>query len=159
MSDTNEQSPQSAEDPQPKQLHGSLPGEGLLSREVVAEPIVTKPYSESDDHVPDPTAMSGTLETTGVGAGHHSRLEGVVEVFSRVFHHHRHEPDAEAAAPPVEQVEPPADPSVGQPAVPAQEALPVGDAPADTEKNDEGAKATAKKTAAKKASPPDTAKK
>lgn len=35
------------------------------------------------DHIPDPTAMSGTLETTNTGGGDHERLSGV----TRVFHH------------------------------------------------------------------------
>lgn len=34
-------------------------------------------------HTPDPTAMSGTLETTNTGGGQHEHLTGV----TRVFHH------------------------------------------------------------------------
>lgn len=34
-------------------------------------------------HTPDPTAMSGTLETTNTGGGSHEHLTGV----TRVFHH------------------------------------------------------------------------
>lgn len=41
-----------------------------------------QPYSESSDHVPDPTAVSGTLETSGTGGGWHSRLEGVAAIFT-----------------------------------------------------------------------------
>lgn len=43
-----------------------------------------QPYRESEDHVPDPTAFSGTLETSGTGGGRHARLEGVAEVFDGV---------------------------------------------------------------------------
>lgn len=43
-----------------------------------------QPYRESEDHVPDPTAFSGTLETSGTGGGRHARLEGVAEVFEGV---------------------------------------------------------------------------
>lgn len=41
------------------------------------------PYQENPDHVPDPTSVSGTLETTQTGGGRHERLTGV----TRIFHH------------------------------------------------------------------------
>lgn len=43
----------------------------------------TVPYSENPDHVPDPTSISGTLETTNTGGGRHESLTGV----TRIFHH------------------------------------------------------------------------
>lgn len=38
-------------------------------------------YRESEDHVPDPTAMTGTLETSGTGGGVHERLTGTTRIF------------------------------------------------------------------------------
>ena len=38
-------------------------------------------YSENSDHTPDPTAMTGTLETSGTGGGAHERLGGNVAAF------------------------------------------------------------------------------
>jgi hypothetical protein len=49
-----------------------------------ATPAAPKPYSESPDHVPDPTAVTGTLETSGTGGGRHARLEGVAAIFEGV---------------------------------------------------------------------------
>lgn len=46
-----------------------------------AQQQVQSPYSESPDHVPDPTAMSGTLETSGTGGGANESLRGTVGVF------------------------------------------------------------------------------
>jgi len=46
-----------------------------------AAPIV---YRESADHVPDPTAMSGTLETSGTGGGHNERITGMTGIFGPV---------------------------------------------------------------------------
>jgi hypothetical protein len=40
-----------------------------------------KGYYESLDHVPDPTAMTGTLETSGTGGGAHETLRGTTGVF------------------------------------------------------------------------------
>jgi hypothetical protein len=40
-----------------------------------------QPYRESEDHVPDPTAVNGTLETSDTGGGHHSSLRGVSRIF------------------------------------------------------------------------------
>jgi hypothetical protein len=40
-----------------------------------------QPYRESEDHVPDPTSVSGTLETSDTGGGHHSSLRGVSRIF------------------------------------------------------------------------------
>ncbi len=45
-------------------------------------PEQPKPYSESDDFVPDPTAMSGTLETSGTGGGVHDTIRGTSDVFT-----------------------------------------------------------------------------
>lgn len=39
-------------------------------------------YQENEDHVPDPTALSGTLDTTGIYGGHHESLENVTGVFA-----------------------------------------------------------------------------
>lgn len=41
-------------------------------------------YRESEEHIPDPTAMSGTLETSGTGGGHNERLTGTTRVFGDV---------------------------------------------------------------------------
>lgn len=41
-------------------------------------------YQESEDHVPDPTALTGTLETSGTGGGVHERLTGTTRVFGDV---------------------------------------------------------------------------
>lgn len=41
-------------------------------------------YRESADHIPDPTAMSGTLETSGTGGGHNERLTGTTRIFGDV---------------------------------------------------------------------------
>jgi hypothetical protein len=41
-------------------------------------------YVESEDHRPDITAMSGTLETSGTGGGRHAHLAGVSRVFGNV---------------------------------------------------------------------------
>lgn len=38
-------------------------------------------YRESDDHVPDPTALTGTLETSGTGGGVNERLTGTTRIF------------------------------------------------------------------------------
>ncbi len=43
-----------------------------------------RPYSESPDHVPDPTAMTGTVETTGTGGGAHETLRGNTSIFDHV---------------------------------------------------------------------------
>jgi hypothetical protein len=154
VSETSEQ------DPSQPQIPDSLPGEGLLSRDPVAEPVVTKPYSESEDHVPDPTAMTGTLETAGVGGGHHSHLEGVVGVFNRVFHRHPHVVPPEPSPGPVEEQPEPvaaADPT-GQEIVPVDEDTPSVDE--DPAAGDDGAKTTSKRTTAKRAvAPPNTGKK
>jgi len=45
-------------------------------------PEQPRPYSESDDFVADPTAMTGTLETSGTGGGVHESVKGTTEVFS-----------------------------------------------------------------------------
>jgi hypothetical protein len=42
------------------------------------------PYKESDDHTPDPIAMTATLETSGTGGGHHERLTGTTRIFGDV---------------------------------------------------------------------------
>lgn len=47
-------------------------------------PAAPQPYRESEDHVPDPTAVTGTLETSGTGGGRHARLEGVAAIFDGV---------------------------------------------------------------------------
>ena len=39
-------------------------------------------YQESPDHVPDPTAVSGTLDTTGIYGGHHESIENITGVFA-----------------------------------------------------------------------------
>lgn len=41
----------------------------------------TPGYQESPDHVPDPTAMSGTLETSGTGGGTNEWLSGTTRIF------------------------------------------------------------------------------
>jgi hypothetical protein len=41
-------------------------------------------YVERDDHVPDPTALTGTLETSGTGGGVHERLTGTTRIFGNV---------------------------------------------------------------------------
>lgn len=43
-----------------------------------------QPYVESEDHRPDPTAMTGTLETSGTGGGRHAHLAGVSRIFNNV---------------------------------------------------------------------------
>jgi hypothetical protein len=43
-----------------------------------------QPYRESEEHVPDMTAMSGTLETSGTGGGRHAHITGVSRVFGDV---------------------------------------------------------------------------
>jgi hypothetical protein len=35
-------------------------------------------------HVPDPTAMSGTLETSGTGGGRNERITGTTNIFGRI---------------------------------------------------------------------------
>lgn len=44
----------------------------------------SQPYVESEDHRPDITAMSGTLETSGTGGGRHAHLAGVSRIFGNV---------------------------------------------------------------------------
>jgi hypothetical protein len=44
----------------------------------------TGSYLESQDHVPDPTALTGTLETSGTGGGVHERLTGTTRIFGAV---------------------------------------------------------------------------
>jgi hypothetical protein len=44
----------------------------------------TTGYRESADHIPDPTAMTGTLETTGTGGGVHERISGTTRIFGDV---------------------------------------------------------------------------
>lgn len=40
-------------------------------------------YQENPDHVPDPTAVSGTLDTSGIyGGGAHEDIRGTTEVFN-----------------------------------------------------------------------------
>jgi hypothetical protein len=40
------------------------------------------PYTEDNpDHVPDPTAVYGTLDTSATAGGEHERLEGITPVF------------------------------------------------------------------------------
>lgn len=39
------------------------------------------PYTESSEHVPDPTAVYGTLDTSATAGGEHERLEGITPVF------------------------------------------------------------------------------
>jgi hypothetical protein len=41
-------------------------------------------YQESVDHIPDPTAMTGTLETSGTGGGHNERVSGTTRIFGDV---------------------------------------------------------------------------
>lgn len=41
-------------------------------------------YRESEEHVPDPTAMSGTLETSGTGGGVNERLTGTTRIFGDI---------------------------------------------------------------------------
>lgn len=41
-------------------------------------------YVESSAHVPDPTAMTGTLETTGTGGGLNERISGTTGLFGHV---------------------------------------------------------------------------
>jgi hypothetical protein len=41
-------------------------------------------YRESEEHVPDPTALTGTLETSGTGGGVHERLTGTTRIFGDV---------------------------------------------------------------------------
>lgn len=43
--------------------------------------VYTGGYVENPDFVPDPTAMSGTLETTGTGGGANETLRGTTGVF------------------------------------------------------------------------------
>jgi hypothetical protein len=49
-----------------------------------AETPATTGYRESSGHVPDPTAMSGTLETTETGGGNNDRISGMTDLFGRV---------------------------------------------------------------------------
>jgi len=39
------------------------------------------PYRESDEHVPDPTHVYGTLDTSGTAGGNHEKLELISPVF------------------------------------------------------------------------------
>jgi len=41
-------------------------------------------YIESTDHIPDPTAMSGTMETSGTGGGVNERISGTTRIFGDV---------------------------------------------------------------------------
>lgn len=41
-------------------------------------------YQESTDHIPDPTAMGGTLETSGTGGGVNERISGTTRIFGDV---------------------------------------------------------------------------
>lgn len=48
------------------------------------QPVVdtaAAPYKESDDFVPDPTAVFGTLETSGTAGGDNERAEKVTPIF------------------------------------------------------------------------------
>jgi hypothetical protein len=47
-------------------------------------PSGTYSYVESADHVPDPTAMTGTMETTGTGGGVNERVAGTTRIFGDV---------------------------------------------------------------------------
>jgi len=49
-----------------------------------ADQSVSGGYTERDDHVPDPTALTGTLETSGTGGGVNERLTGTTRVFGDV---------------------------------------------------------------------------
>lgn len=52
-------------------------------------------YQENPDHVPDPTDLSGTLDTSGIyGGGQHETLHGVSNVFVDPWR----QPDAEPAS-------------------------------------------------------------
>jgi hypothetical protein len=55
-------------------------------------------YTEGNDaHTPDPTAMSGTLDTSGVGGGVHSRVEHVSAVFDPEHKVTGYDPETETA--------------------------------------------------------------
>lgn len=41
-------------------------------------------YRESPDHIADPTALTGTLETSGTGGGVHERISGTTRIFGDV---------------------------------------------------------------------------
>lgn len=92
------------------------------------------PYQENPDFVPDPTLVSGTLDTSQTGGGHHDSLSGISRVFHRaeeVFHHlaearaERGHPQPAGA--PGEPVETGADPQAAQEPAKPQEA-PVAEA-------------------------------
>lgn len=69
--------------PQPGDQDSENPlyAEGADDTPSAAEQQVNSPYSEGDHHVPDPTAMSGTLETSGTGGGANESLRGTTGVF------------------------------------------------------------------------------
>lgn len=46
-----------------------------------------QPYRESDDHVPDPTAVSGTLDTSGTSGGQNDTLRSVTGIFGNSEDH------------------------------------------------------------------------
>lgn len=50
--------------------------------EVIPSSEATGVYNESEEHVPDATAMTGTLDTTDVAAGPHADLRNVTDSFN-----------------------------------------------------------------------------
>jgi hypothetical protein len=98
-------------------------------------------YSAADPRfTPDPTAISGTLETSGTGGGRNEHLTGVTRIFNRVeevvehavqeIRTHLH--PQEATSPPVEDAqtpegapEPVTAPVAGQSPAEAVQAVPV----------------------------------
>lgn len=62
---------------------GAVPKENPLYTEgsEVGNPAPGTGYVENPDFVPDPTAMSGTLETSGTGGGANETTRGVTGVF------------------------------------------------------------------------------
>jgi hypothetical protein len=47
-------------------------------------PVGATPYVAPADHIPDPTAMTGTMETTGTGGGVNDRVTGTTRIFGDV---------------------------------------------------------------------------
>lgn len=116
-------------------------------------------YQESGDHVPDPTALTGTLETSGTGGGVHERISGMTAIFGPVERdivavHDVVQKGAERIVERVEHVlhqEAPIEPQDAPPAVETPQETEQPEQPEPQESPESTSEETpAKKTAAKK---------
>lgn len=84
----DEQNQQQAQPSEPQQETGVREGEEEnplfadgAETPGAAEQAANQGYVENENHIPDPTAMSGTLETSGTGGGTNETLRGTTGVF------------------------------------------------------------------------------